>query len=119
MECGGGVRWWWWIALCPAAAAAARLTLEKLPRAAVLWIDYAGADQCRLPAAHSWCVGDYCVIDETGAKPTPPSKKRKSKGSLGESFAVIRSSPKVRACRGAVLCVCRGLCVCGGGLCSN
>ena len=48
--------------------------------------------------AHSWCVGDYCVIDETGAKPTPPSKKRKSKGSLGESFAVIRSSPKVHEC---------------------
>jgi hypothetical protein len=36
-------------------------------------------------------VGEYCAIDENGSKP----KKKKSKGSLGESFAVIRSSPKV------------------------
>lgn len=42
-------------------------------------------------------MGEYCAIDENGSKP----KKKKSKGSLGESFAVIRSSPKVRRGGGA------------------
>ena len=64
-------------------------------------------------------MGEYCAIDENGSKP----KKKKSKGSLGESFAVIRSSPKVRRggghtghacgmCRGEVL----GLGACPGAL---
>ena len=46
-----------------------------------------------LDLPRSWCVGDYCAIDADGTKPT--AKKKKKKGSLGESFAVIRSSPKV------------------------
>jgi hypothetical protein len=45
------------------------------------------------PVLSSWCVGDYCAIDPDGSNPT--AKKKKKKGSLGESFAVIRSSPKV------------------------
>lgn len=44
-------------------------------------------------ALDNWCVGDYCAIDADGTKPT--AKKKKKKGSLGESFAVIRSSPKI------------------------
>lgn len=41
----------------------------------------------------NWCVGDYCAIAADGTKPV--AKKKKQKGSLGESFAVIRSSPKI------------------------
>ena len=38
-------------------------------------------------------MGDYCAIDETGAKLAP--RKAKAKRSLGESFAVVRDSPKI------------------------
>ncbi|KAL4430786.1 hypothetical protein ABPG75_006042 [Micractinium tetrahymenae] len=44
-------------------------------------------------ALDNWCVGDYCAIDAEGSSPKSPKKKKK--GSLGESFAVIRSSPKI------------------------
>eukprot|EP00887_Chlorella_sp_A99_P005354 scaffold1.g5354.t1 len=41
-------------------------------------------------------VGPYCAIDEA-AQPLakPGGKKKKRKGSLGESFAAIRESPKI------------------------
>ena len=52
-----------------------------------------------------WCVGDYCAIDETGAKLAP--RKTKSKRTLGESFAVVRDSPKVLNL--ALLVVCYGV----------
>lgn len=41
-------------------------------------------------------VGPYCAIDEA-AQPLakPGGKKKKRKGSLGESFAAIRKSPKI------------------------
>lgn len=42
-----------------------------------------------------WCVGDYCAITEEGTKPGG-GKKKKKRGSFAESFAVVRSSPKVR-----------------------
>ncbi|KAI7841534.1 hypothetical protein COHA_004705 [Chlorella ohadii] len=41
-----------------------------------------------------WCVGEYCAITEEGTKPGA-GKKKKKRGSIGESFAVVRSSPKI------------------------
>ena len=52
------------------------------------------------PPLLSWCVGDYCALDDAASSPKAGGKARKKKGSLGESFAVIRSSPKV-SCRGS------------------
>ncbi len=40
-------------------------------------------------------MGEYCAITEEGTKPGV-GKKKKKRGSIGESFAVVRSSPKVR-----------------------
>lgn len=48
-----------------------------------------------------WCVGEYCAITEEGTKPGA-GKKKKKRSSFSESFAVVRSSPKVRSC--CVLC---------------
>lgn len=44
-------------------------------------------------ALDRWVIGPYCSLDpSTGSKPSPRKKK---KGSLSESLAVIRGSPKI------------------------
>jgi AAA family ATP:ADP antiporter len=47
-------------------------------------------------ALDHWVIGPYCSIDPaTGAGPRAPPRAKKSRGSLGESLAVIRASPKI------------------------
>lgn len=62
-------------------------------------------------------MGDYCAITEEGTKPGG-GKKKKKRGSFAESFAVVRSSPKVRwgVCAEAGACTSALQAACGRGI---
>jgi ATP:ADP antiporter, AAA family len=63
----------------------------------------AGAMGLAKAVVDRWVIAPYCVVDAPtgaalGAKSSPQKKmikKKKPKGSLGESFAVLKSSPKI------------------------
>lgn len=44
-------------------------------------------------ALDKWVIGPYCSLDPTTA--AKPKMKTKKKGNLGQSFSIIRSSPKI------------------------
>ncbi|PRW58365.1 ADP,ATP carrier 1 isoform A [Chlorella sorokiniana] len=85
--------WVKWVnaTLVPAAGGSTQAMLNYLIGTIVL---ATGVMMAAKFALDRWCVGEYCAITEEGTKPGA-GKKKKQKSSFSESFAVVRSSPKI------------------------